>query len=107
MKYQPCKMNVMYFEMVRVQDEVNHELKTFLALAEKLKEIWNGVPMSEEEKNDYVRMFKPSDDPRYYSPGKKKKYEMMQKQQFVRVDVIALKGCIVLLRECLDKLECK
>ena len=78
MKYQPCKMNVMYFEMVRVQDEVNHELKTFLALAEKLKEIWNGVPMSEEEKNDYVRMFKPSDDPRYYSPGKKKKYEICE-----------------------------
>ena len=34
-------------------------------------------------------------------------YEQMQQDTFIREDSIALRGCIVLMREYLDKLESK
>ena len=104
MKYQLYKIAIMFFRGIHKQGEVNYDIEKILELAGKLKDAWEGEVLTESEKENCLMRIK--------SRGRSNKnvykwYEQMQQDTFIREDSIALRGCIVLMREYLDKLESK
>lgn len=94
----------MTFSDIHKQGEVNYDIKQILELAEELKKAWEGEVLSESEKECCLMRIKPGERS---NKNDHKRYDQMQQETFVRENRIALRGCIVLMKECLDRLENK
>lgn len=93
----------MAYETIHPQDAIDYNIEEIVSLLEKMKKAWMGTMLSESEKEWYLLRFKPRKRSGYCSSNKR--YEEMQQQTFVRVDCVTLRGCIVLMKECLNRLE--